>query len=362
MNTSTRRLLGGLAIAAVLLLGQGGSVRAADPSASPVQAVPSGPTGNEMLSVQPSLISVTAKPGATTTAQLTVRAAANLSVTIKAQGLGQALDGSFAALAPDKDTGAFSARSMITASPETLTVKPGDTVKLNVNVTVPANVGEGTRYAILSITGFPPSPSGSSNVGFGVELGVSAIVQIANTPQNKTGQIDGIDVGKSLPGQPLPVTVSFKNNGNTHFGAVPNELVTSATLQDASGAALASASANGTQLSLIPGFTRAMPLTMTPLKPLVNGQTYHIEVGVGLKDGTIFDRKALDFTWSGGQVLGATGAPIQTPPVSAQVTPTTDTATIIAAAVIGAGVVALLFLLLPRVRRRPRQDGGAADK
>ena len=360
MNTSTRRLLGGLATAAVLMLGQGGFVRAASPT--PIAAPPSGPTGSEMLSVQPSLINVTAKPGATTTTQLTVRAAANLSVTIKSQGLGQGTDGSFAALAADKDAGAFSARSMITASPESLQVKPGDTVAVNVNITVPANVGDGTRYAILTITGMPASPGSSTNVGFGVELGVSAIVQIANTPQTKTGEIDGIDVGKALPGQALPVSVSFKNTGNTHFGAVPDELVTTATLQDGSGTQLASASANGDQLSIIPGFTRGMPLSMTPMRPLVDGTSYHIEVGVGLKDGTIFDRKALDFTWSGGQVLGATGAPIQTPPVSAQVTPTTDTATIIAAAVIGAGVVALLFLLLPRVRRRPRQDGGAADK
>jgi len=362
MKTSTRRLLGGLAIAAVLMLGQGGSVRAADPSATPAQAAPSGPTGNEMLSVQPSLISVAGKPGATTTTQLTVRAAANLNVTIKAQGLGQALDGSFTALAPDKDTGAFSARSMLAATPDSLTVKPGDTIQVNVKVTVPANAGDGTRYAILTITGMPPTPGGSSNVGFGVELGVSTIVQIANTPQNKTGQIDGIDVGKSLPGQPLPVTVSFKNTGDTHFGAVPNELVTSATLQDASGAALASTSASGNLLSLIPGFTRAMPLSMAPSKPLVDGATYHIEVGVGLKDGTIFDRKALDFTWSGGVVLSPTTAPVQTPPVSAPTPATSDTAIIIAAAAIGAGVVVLLFLILSRVRRRPQQDGGAAPK
>ena len=362
MNTSTRRLLGGLAIAAVLLLGQGGSVRAADPSATPIPAAPSGPTGNEMLSVQPSLISLTAKPGATTTAQLTVRSAANLSVTIKTQGLGQALDGSFTALAPDKDTGAFSARSMITASPESLTVKPGDTIKLNVNIAVPANAGDGTRYAILTITGMPPAPAGSSNVGFGVELGVSTIVQIANTPQHKTGTIDGIDIGKALPGQPLPVTVSFKNTGDTHYGAVPDELVTSATLQDAAGAELASATANGNQLSLIPGFTRGMPLTMTPSKPLVDGTTYHIEVGAGLKDGTIFDRKAMDFTWSGGGALSPTAAPISAPPASAPTPATSDTGLIIAAAMLSAGVVALLFLILPRIRRRPNSDGGAADK
>jgi len=193
-----------------------------------------------------------------------------------------------------------------------------------------------------------------------VELGVSTIVQITDTAQTKTGEITGIAVGEALPGQPLPVTVSFLNSGNSHYGAVPNELVTTSTLQDASGAELATATANGNQLSVVPTFARGVELSMTPSQALVDGATYHLEVGAGLKDGTVFDRKALDFTWSGGQVLGATGAPIQTPPVSAG--PTTDLALIIAAALLGAAVVAVLFLILQRVRRRPRPDVGAAGQ
>ncbi|HUO40139.1 MAG TPA: hypothetical protein VMU34_20860, partial [Mycobacterium sp.] len=301
MNTSARRLMGGLAIAAVLLLGQGGFVRAASGQPTPAPTPPSGPTGSEMLSVQPSLINVTAKPGATASAQLTVRAAANLSVSIRTQGLGQAADGSFAAIPPEKDTGSYSARSMLSVSPGSLQVKPGDKITLNVSIAVPSNVGSGSRYAILTITGFPVSQS-SANVGIGVELGVSVIVQIDGTPQTKAGQIQSIDLGKALPGQALPVTVPFLNTGNTHFGAIPDELVATATLQDAAGSPLGSASASGNNLSLIPGFVRAMNLSMTPSKPLVDGAKYHIETGVGLKDGTIFDRKALDFTWSGGQV------------------------------------------------------------
>jgi hypothetical protein len=362
MNTSTRRLLGGLATAAVLLLGQGGFVRAADPSATPIAAPPSGPTGNEMLSVQPSLISIAARPGDTTSTELTVRSAANLSVKIMAQGLGQSRDGSFVAVPAESDTGAFSARPMITASPANLELKPGDIVKVTVNATLPADAGEGSRYAILSITGFPPSPTGSSNVGFGVDLGVSTIVQIANTAQTKTGAIESIDVGKSLPGQPLPVAVSFKNTGNTHFGAVPNEVLATAVLQDASGTELGTATANGNQLSIIPGFVRSMALAMTPSKTLVDGAKYHVEVGVGLKDGTIFDRKALDFTWSGGEVLSPTSGAIETPPASAPAAPATDTGLIIAVAVITAGVVALLFLVIPRTRRRKSPDGGDAAK
>jgi hypothetical protein len=358
MNTSTRRLLGGLAIAAVLLLGQGGFVRAADPSASPTATPPSGPTGDELLSVQPSVLSITAKPGATTKATLAVRAAADLDLAIKAQGLGQSKDGNMSALAPAQDTGKYSARSMVTASPETASIKHGQKLDVDVSIAVPADAGDGTRYAILSITGLPPSPTGSANVAFGVELGVSVIVQIADTPQVKTGSIQSIDVGKSLPGQALPVSVDLLNTGNTHYGAIPNELVATATLQDASGAELAKATANGTEVSVLPGFVRAMSLAMTPSKAMVDGASYHLEAGVGLKDGSIFDRKAIDFTWSGGEVLSPTSAPIQTPPAASP--SQTNPAVIVLAAALGAALVAVLFLVLPRLRRRPRGGETAA--
>jgi hypothetical protein len=105
-----------------------------------------------------------------------------------------------------------------------------------------------------------------------------------------------------------------------------------------------------------------MPLAMTPSKPLVDGSKYHIEVGIGLKDGTIFDRKALDFTWSGGEALSPTSAPIETPPASAPVSPTTDTGVIIAAALASAGLVAVLFLVVPRARRRKNPGAGDAAK
>jgi hypothetical protein len=348
MNTSSRRLLSGLAAAVVLALAVGGYARAADPSPT-VGPVPSGPTGNEMLSVQPSIVSVSVKPGATTSSQLTIRAAADLSVTIKSQGLAQGTDGSFKSVPDAQDTSAYSARTMVTASKQSLDLHPGDKVDLTVNVAVPADVGDGTRYAILTITGLPAGASPSSNVGFGVELGVSVIVQIAGTPQNKTGTIQTIGVGQTLPGAPLPVTASFLNTGNTHYGATPDELVTTATLQDSSGTQLASANASGNNLSIIPTFTRDIALPMTPSKPMVDGAKYHIEVGVGLKDGAVLDRKALDFTWSGGQAVS--GTPSTPAPTS------NDTGIIILGAALGAAAVALILVVLPRLLRRRRPSG-----
>src|SRR5262249_55495070 len=98
MITSTRRLLTGLAVPP-LALGQAGAALAATPA-----PLPSGLTGNEMLSVQPSIISASVKPGSTTSTQLTLRAAAELDVVIQGQGLSQGRDGSFKAVAKDLDT------------------------------------------------------------------------------------------------------------------------------------------------------------------------------------------------------------------------------------------------------------------
>jgi hypothetical protein len=302
------------------------------------------------------VLALNAKPGETTKAQLTVRAAVALAVSVQAQGLGQTTDGNMSAVPPDKDTSTFSARSMVTATPTSLQMQPGDKATIDVTVVLPAEAGDGTRYAILTITGMPPGPTGSANVGFGVELGVSAVVTIAGTPQNKTGSIQAINVGKSLPGEALPVDVAFLNTGNTHYGAIPDELVATAVLQDASGTDLADATANGNQISVLPSFVRDLNLAMTPKAALVDGATYHLEAGVGLKDGSILDRKAIDFTWSGGEILGPTSAPIQLPPTAAPAA--TDPAVIVLAAALGAAAVAVVFLVASRLRRRQPPERG----
>src|SRR5262245_41037327 len=283
MNISIHRLLGGLAVVAVLVLGGGSSVLAADPTATPGSTAPSGPSGDEMLSVQPSLIGISADPGAAITVPLTLRAAADLQIVVQSRGLAQATDGSFKAVGEADDATPFSARQMLSAEPGSFEMHPGETKVVNVHVAVPTDVGEGTRYAILTITGNPiAAPGSSDNVGFGVELGVSTIVQIADTQQTRLGEISALSIGEALPGQPLPVRVTFDNTGNSHYGAIPNELLTTAVLQDPTGTQIATATANGNQLSVIPGFTRAIDLRMTPDHALVDNTTYHLEVGVGL--------------------------------------------------------------------------------
>lgn len=346
MNRSVGRLLRVFLVGVVLTVGQGGLASAASPEPS----APSTPTGEEMLSIVPSLVAVEARPGGTATAELTLRAAAPLEVAIIPRGLAQTAEGNFEAVPADEDASPYSARAMITASPQALTMEPGDAARVTLTVTVPPDAGEGTRYAILAITGLPADAA--ENVGFGVELGVSTLVTIAETAQVKSGEISDITVGSALPGQALPVTVSLANTGTTHFGAPPNEFVTTATLQDGAGSVIASGTTTAGRLSLVPTFVRDFALALEPVSPLVDGR-YHLEVGVGLRDGTILDQKAMDFEWAGGAVLDAGAAPGIPPPTPG---PAIDPLLLIAA-ILAIGAAITLAVLVARGARRQRPAG-----
>jgi hypothetical protein len=245
-------------------------------------------------------------PGATDTTELTVHAGVALAVTVEADGLGQSQDGAFQPVAADKDTSPYSARSTITFTPASFQMQPGGSQKIAVTVGVPKDAGEGSRYAILKITGIPAS--GAQNVGIGVQLGVTSVVALASTTQTRLGAISDLAVAKALPGQPLPVTGLLKNTGDSHYGATPNQIYTLATLQNANGDLLSTERATLTGNSIIPSFARKFSLAMSLSHPLSDGR-YHLEVEAGLQDGTILDRSALDFELAGQSIQGATSAP-----------------------------------------------------
>ena len=177
---------------------------------------------------------------------------------------------------------------------------------------VPKGAGEGARYAIVDITGVPVS---SQSVGIGVRLGVSSVITLSDTKQTRTGRITGLTVDQGVPGQPLGVTATLVNTGNSHYGAAPNQVNTSATVRDSSGKVVATGRTTMTGNSIVPTFGRQFSISLSTDRPLDDG-TYLVEVGASLQDGTALDRATLEFDVSAGSVLGATSVPNQSPPAS----------------------------------------------
>lgn len=309
MKASTGRLIRALVLGALLAFVQGGLANAESPSASQSSSAQQTPPANGTLTVSPPLVSLAVAPGSTGTDELTLHAGVSLDVQIAVDGLGQEPDGNFQPLTADKDVSPYSARTMMAVAPQTFRMEAGSSQKVAVTVTVPKDAGEGTRYAILEITGMPVS--GDENVGIGVELGVSSLVSLDTTKQTRSGAVQDLAVGKVVPGQPLAVTGTLTNTGNSHYGAVPDQVSASATLEDANGDVLGTGKVTLSGNSIVPTFGRQFSLSVTPSRPLSDG-SYHLEVQAGLQDGTVLDRAGLDFQVASGSVLGATGVPVQT--------------------------------------------------
>ena len=313
MQRHTGRLVPALLVGALLALGQGGITAAASPTAPEPSAAQRTPSTQGTLNVSPPLISLAVEPGGTATAELTLHAGLAQNVTIQADGLDQALDGSFKGLPSAQDKSPFSARPMMTLTPQTFQIEAGGSQTVTVTVTAPKDAGEGTRYAILDITGVPVT---SQNVGIAVRLGVSSLVTLSNTKQLHTGQIQGLTVGKVVPGQPMAATGTLVNTGNAHFGAAPNQVVTTGTVWDSNDQVVATGKSVLSGNSIVPSFGRQFSMPLNAGQALSDGH-YRLEVDAGLQDGTILDRVSIDFDVSAGSVLGATNVPNQGPPASA---------------------------------------------
>ena len=301
MHQFAGRLIRALMLGGLLAIGQAGISSAASPAAQ--QTIPA----NGTLTVTPSLISVAIAPGGTGTTELTLHAGAALDVKIEADGLGQGLDGSFKSLATADDKSPYSARTMIAVAPQAFGMQAGGSQTVAITMRIPKDAGAGTRYAILKITGTPAS---SQNVGVGVELGVSSLIELTKTVQTHVGAIHDLAVDRSVPGQPLAVTGTLVNTGNSHYGTAPNQVNTSATLTNSSGQVVSTGKLVLTGYSIVPTFGRTFKLSLATAHALTDGR-YHLKVDAILQDGTALDSVGLDFTVTSGDVLGATSAPAQ---------------------------------------------------
>lgn len=355
MQSHTGRSIPALLLGALLALGQGGFVAAASPSGPETSAAERTPSTEGTLNVSPPLINVAVEPGGSTAAELTLHAATAQNVSIQIDGLGQEPDGSFESLAAAQDKSPYSGRSMLTLAPQTFALPAGGSQKVEVTVNVPKDAGEGSRYAILDITGTPVS---SQNVGIGVELGVSSIIVLADTKQTHAGRIDKLTVGDMILGQPLQVTGTLINTGNSHFGAAPNQVTAKGAVWDSSGQVVASGQVVMTGNSIVPSFGRKFTLGLAGPRQLSDGK-YRVEVDADLQDGTILDRVALDFDVSAGAVAGATYAPPQGLPASSGTSSSgsNDELTLImallAGLLLGAVVVSAVALRGRRAQGRP---------
>jgi len=207
-----------------------------------------------------------------------------MDLMVDAVGLGQSLQQSNSGLTPERDTSPYSARTFITVNPTTFHLDPGASQEVTATITVPQNVGEGARYAMITIHN---APIGTGSTLIVTAISVPMLIILGGTATTMTGTITNVAVADVIPGQPIKITTSLKNTGNYHYKVKTNVSVT-----DSTGKIVAEGGLAAPSRLIIPPFTG--DFTVNLATPLPVG-TYTITSTVSRDDGTLLDTKTIPF-------------------------------------------------------------------
>lgn len=277
-----------------------------------------------------------------------------IDIAVDVMGFGSSLDGSPQAIEAVQDTSPYSARSFISVDKRSFHLEPGESQDIIATIAVPANVGEGGRYAIIYI--HQQQPGGGVGAGSLSAFNIPVLLTISGSTLVRTGKITEITAGKALSGQPVDIFTKFQNTGNYHL-----KFKGEVTISDSQGKALDTIYTTLTPSSIIPGGTVKLTTTFTPKGELPLG-VYSVNSKVMLEDDTVLDQASGNFN-----MLAPVSAPpsapasapapatVLTPPPAPPLPPPAPVKSSISWLVIGGGaaailIIALLIFLLVRKR------------
>jgi hypothetical protein len=227
-------------------------------------------------------------PGDIVFHNMTVSIGANdtpMDMMVDVWGFGQTLQKSYSSIKPADDTSPYSARSLITLSSPSFHLNPGESKEITATIAVPNNVGDGGRYALISIHN---APVGNGTMAIVTSVSVPVLITIARSNLLQTGKIDDLTVGDIVPGQPIRFTTSFKNTGNVHYYSTKNIV----NVTDSAGKEVAGVATEPSGFAIIPTYTVNYDASLgTDLPP----GTYTATSKVSLQDGTVLDTKTTSF-------------------------------------------------------------------
>jgi len=241
------------------------------------------------IKVEGSRIVLDVVPGTTYTFPMAISiaptdAAADYAVDVL--GFGQSLvGGSYTPLSAAADTSPYSARPFITVPSPVIDLAPGQRTAFNATISVPLNVGEGGRYALIYIH---PSMTGSGQASIATAIIVPVALTIQNSKLTETGSITNVSVGTIVAGQPIKVSTTLENTGNYYYRGLVNQV----TMTDASGNVVGTAASAPTTQSLIPG--NSVRLDAPFSTPLEVG-TYTVKSEM-LLNSTVLDSNSTSIT------------------------------------------------------------------
>ncbi len=226
------------------------------------------------LGISPDTIDVPVSEGHNSLPSINVGNGSDKPVDFKVEvvGYGQGVGGSSQGLEPD--TNPLSAVSYIKFDPAEFHLKPGEKQSVDLTAYIPEGT-QGGRYAILLVV---TSPKGEEAVKTVSRLGVLIRLTIAGSHFDTKGSIKLVEAGRIEPNKPIPIKVTYANEGNVHY-----KVQSSATISNAQGDILGKVVSKSALV--LPGYSRELVAEWAPDHELQLG-TYNMLATVSLEDGT----------------------------------------------------------------------------
>ena len=125
-------------------------------------------------------------------------------------------------------------------------IDPGQRKAFNATIRIPADIGDGGRYAIIHIH---PAAAGGGQTGFATAIIVPVMLTVKDSKLIETGTITDMDIGDIVAGKPITVATTLKNTGNHHYYGIVNQI----TVTDLAGKTMATVKADPLPNAVIPG-------------------------------------------------------------------------------------------------------------
>jgi len=200
---------------------------------------------------------------------------------VKLAGYGQGTSGSTEVLEPD--TNPLSAVSYISFDPAEFFLEPGESQEIDLTVSIPQGI-DGGRYAVVLVIATPGDSEPITTIS---RMGILVRLTIAGSQLVEQGSIRFIGSEPVESGEPIPIKVTYANEGNVHY-----EAQSSVTIFDTQGDVLDIA--RSSWAVVIPGYSRELVAEWIPGRDLDPG-IYNAEASVYLEDGTRLDEVAGSF-------------------------------------------------------------------
>jgi hypothetical protein len=227
---------------------------------------------NPGLTVVGAKLDVTVSPGQTVTHKMTVSLAPGdppMDIRVEV-----------------RDWGIYSAKNYIAIDKTSFHLEPGGSQNVTATINIPANAGDGGRYAIIGIAQTPVPGVAIQSL---VAVDVPILLTIKDSRLVHSGKIKEITCDKVVSAQPVVIRVTFENTGNHHYG-VKAEL----TVSDASQKVLDTISIPLTLSTIKPAMSSELAAAFIPKGDLPLG-LYSVKSRVMMEDGTVLDEASGSF-------------------------------------------------------------------